>query len=125
MKIAVLGSGAGGTAVAFDWSAHGHEVFLFDVEQFPDNVSHIGRTGRIDAEGDLAGSAPVACAGHDVETVMSGADIVFLVGPAFATRPLAATCAPYLEDGAGGRRVPGIHWRGPGIQARSRPPGGR
>jgi len=30
MKIAVLGSGAGGTAVAFDWSAHGHEVFLFD-----------------------------------------------------------------------------------------------
>jgi len=99
MKIAVLGSGAGGTAVAFDWSAHGHDVFLFDVEQFPDNVSHIGATGKIDAEGDLAGSAPVAYAGHDVETVMSEAEIVFLVGPAFATRPLAAICAPHLEKG--------------------------
>ena len=33
MKIAVLGSGAGGTAVAFDWSARGHDVFLFDFEQ--------------------------------------------------------------------------------------------
>ena len=99
MKIAVLGSGAGGTAVAFDWSAHGHDVFLFDVEQFPDNVRRVSETGRIDAEGDLAGSAPVAYAGHDVETVMSGADIVFLVGPAFATRPLAAICAPHLETG--------------------------
>ncbi len=99
MKIAVLGSGAGGTAVAFDWAAHGHEVFLCDVEQFPENVRHISGTGRIDAEGDLEGSAPVVFAGHDVEAVMSGAAIVFLVGPAFATRPLAALCAPHLEAG--------------------------
>jgi opine dehydrogenase len=98
VKIAVLGSGAGGTAVAFDWSAHGHEVFLFNAK-FPDNVRHISETGRIDAEGDLEGSAPIAYAGHDVETVMSGADIVFLVSPAFVTRPLAAVCAPYLETG--------------------------
>jgi opine dehydrogenase len=99
MKIAVLGSGAGGTAVAFDWSAHGHEVFLFDFERFPDNVGHIAATGRIEAEGDLEGAAPVAYAGHDMKTVMSGAAIVFLVGPAFATRPFAAACAPYLEVG--------------------------
>jgi len=99
MKIAVLGSGAGGTAVAFDWSAHGHEVFLFDFERFPDNVRHIAATGQIEAEGDLAGRAPVAYAGHEIETVMSGAGIVFLVGPAFATRPFAAACAPFLEAG--------------------------
>lgn len=99
MKIAVLGSGAGGTAVAFDWSAHGHEVFLFDFERFPDNVRHIAGTGRIEAEGNLAGTVPVVWAGHEIETVMSGARIVFLVGPAFATRPMAAACAPYLEAG--------------------------
>lgn len=99
MKIAVLGSGAGGTAVAFDWSAHGHEVFLFDFERFPDNVRHIAATGRIDAEGDLEGVAPVAYAGHEIETVLSGAGIVFVVGPAFATRPFAAACAPFLEPG--------------------------
>jgi opine dehydrogenase len=99
MKIAVLGSGAGGTAVAFDWSAHGHEVFLFDFERFPDNVRHIAATGRIEGEGDLEGIAPIAYAGHEIETVMSGAGIVFLVGPAFATRPFAAACAPFLEPG--------------------------
>ena len=55
VKIGVLGSGAGGTAVAFDWSAHGHDVFLFDFERFPDNVRHIAVSGRIEAEGDLVG----------------------------------------------------------------------
>ena len=99
MKIAVLGSGAGGTAVAFDWSAHGHEVSLFDFERFTDNVRHIAETGRIDASGDLEGSAPIAYAGHDVERVLSGADIVFVVGPAFAVRPFASACAPHLEEG--------------------------
>ena len=99
MKIAVLGSGAGGTAVAFDWSAHGHDVFLFDFERFPDNVRHISKTGGIEAQGDLDGSAPSAWAGHDVATALRGADIVFVVGPAFAVRPCAAASAPHLEAG--------------------------
>jgi len=99
VKIGVLGSGAGGTAVAFDWSAHGHDVFLFDFERFPDNVHHIAASGRIEAEGDLEGDAPIEYAGHEIEAVMSGADIVFVVGPAFATRPFASACAPFLEAG--------------------------
>jgi opine dehydrogenase len=99
MKISVLGAGAGGTAVAFDWAAHGHEVRLFDFEQFPDNVRHVAASGRIEAEGGLEGSAPIAYSGHEIETAMRGADIVFVVGPAFATRPFAAACAPFLEAG--------------------------
>jgi opine dehydrogenase len=99
MKIAVLGAGAGGTAVAFDWAAHGHEVRLFDFEQFPDNVRHVAASGRIEAEGGLEGSAPIAYSGHEIETAMRGADTVFVVGPAFATRPFAAACAPFLEAG--------------------------
>ena len=35
MNIAVLGSGNGGCAVAFDCAANGHQVRLFDFEQFP------------------------------------------------------------------------------------------
>jgi opine dehydrogenase len=99
VKIAVLGSGAGGTAVGFDWSAHGHDVSLFDFEPFPDNVRHIAESRRIEAEGDLQGSAPIAYAGHELETVLRGAELVFVVGPAFATRPFAAACAPLLEAG--------------------------
>ncbi len=99
MKIAVLGSGAGGSAVAFDASAHGHEVFLFDFEHFPDNIGHIAGSGRIHATGGLEGSAPIAWAGHDIDTALRGAEAVFVVGPAFAVRPFAAACAPHLEAG--------------------------
>ncbi len=41
MKIAVLGAGAGGTAIAFDCAFHGHEVRLFDFPQFPENIKTI------------------------------------------------------------------------------------
>ena len=41
MKIAVLGSGNGGCAVAFDCAAHGHTVSLFDFERFPDTVAAV------------------------------------------------------------------------------------
>lgn len=41
MKIAVLGAGAGGTAVAFDCASHGHEVRLFDFPQFPENIQAV------------------------------------------------------------------------------------
>ena len=99
MKIAVLGSGAGGTAVAFDWAAHGHAVHLVDFEEFPANIARIAERGLIEAEGDLEGTAPVASAGHAVEPALNGADLVFLVGPAFATRPFAAACSPHLQAG--------------------------
>ena len=41
MKIAVLGSGNGGCAVAFDWAKHGHDVYLFDFEEFSANIDAI------------------------------------------------------------------------------------
>jgi len=99
MKVAVLGSGAGGTAVAFDWSQHGHEVFLFDFEQFPDNVAAIAAGGQIESEGDLEGTAPIAWAGHDAETAVGGADVVFVVAPSFATRAFADAAKDHLSDG--------------------------
>ncbi len=99
MKVAVLGSGAGGTAVAFDWAAHGHDVFLFDFEQFPDNVAEIAASGQIESEGDLEGTSPIAWAGHDAETAVRDAELIFVVAPSFATRPFAKAAAPYLSDG--------------------------
>ena len=42
MKVAILGSGGGGLAVAHDFSTHGHEVRLYDFENFPDNMTYLG-----------------------------------------------------------------------------------
>ena len=44
MKIAVLGSGNGGCAVAFDWATRGHQVSLFDFAQFAESIESIHAT---------------------------------------------------------------------------------
>jgi opine dehydrogenase len=99
MKIAVLGSGNGGCAVAFDCAAHGHQVRLFDFEKFPANISAVQKTGGIACEGELEGFQPMADAGHEIEKALDGADIIYAVGPAYSTRPFAEACKPHLKKG--------------------------
>ncbi len=99
MKIGVLGSGNGGCAVAFDYAKMGYDVFMFDFEQFPTQVNAITKNKGISAEGQLEGFAEIKYAGHDIEKVVSGADIIFAVGPAYSTEPFGEACKPYLKKG--------------------------
>lgn len=99
MKITVLGAGAGGTAVAFDCADHGHDVRLFDFPQFPDNIEAIAESGRIVADGDISGSAEIAYAGHDIDTALDGADLIYVVGPAYSTEPFGEAVAGRLRPG--------------------------
>lgn len=99
MKIAVLGSGNGDCAVAFDCSTHGHHVNLFDFEEFPKNIDMIQKNGGIYAEGELEGFASVKYAGHDIKKTLDGAAIIFAVGPAYSTKPFAKVCKNYLKKG--------------------------
>jgi opine dehydrogenase len=99
MNIAVLGSGNGGCAIAFDCAAHGHQVSLFDFEQFPESIKAVQDKGGIHCEGILEGYQPVVSAGHEIEKALDGADIIYAVGPAYSTRPFAEACKPYLNQG--------------------------
>jgi opine dehydrogenase len=99
MNIAVLGSGNGGCAVAFDCAAHGHQVNLFDFEPFPENIKAVQNNGGIHCEGILEGFQPMISAGHEIEKALDGADIIYAVGPAYSTRPFAEVCKPYLKQG--------------------------
>ena len=99
MKITVLGAGAGGTAVAFDCAAHGHEVRLFDFEQFPDNIAAIAAGGGIQAEGDIEGFGAIAYAGHDIDEALQGAELIYAVGPAYSTEPFGEAVAGKLREG--------------------------
>lgn len=97
MQVAVLGSGNGGLAVAFEWAQAGHDVALFDFEQFPDQVAEVAARGGITADGELEGFQPVRYAGHDPALAIPGADVVFAVGPAYSTEPFAETCRPFAN----------------------------
>ncbi len=99
MNIAVLGSGNGGCAVAFDYASHGHQVSLFDFEQFPESIRAVQKNGGIQCKGILEGFQPLVSAGHDIEKALDGADIIYAIGPAYSTRPFAEACKPCLKQG--------------------------
>jgi opine dehydrogenase len=107
VRVAVLGAGNGGVASAFDFAQHGHEVALFAPREFGANAAAVATAGGIAASGDLEGFAPVRYSGSDAAEALDGAELVVLVGPAYATEPLATAAGPHLPDGAAVLICPG------------------
>lgn len=99
MKVAVLGSGNGALAVAFEWAKSGHEVRIFDFEEFPKNIEAINKAGGIYSEGELEGFQKIPYAGYDVSRVVPEAELIFAVGPAYSTEPFGRVCKPYVKHG--------------------------
>jgi len=99
MKIAILGSGNGGCASAADWSLAGHEVRLFDFEQYSTQIEAIQKNGGIYVDGELNGFAPVFYAGHSVEETINDAELIVVVGPAYSTEPFAKAVKAYIRPG--------------------------
>lgn len=99
MKVAVLGSGNGAHAVAFEWSKSGHDVYMFDFMQFHENIEAISKIGGIFSEGELEGFQKIVYAGHDISKVITDADLIFAVGPAYSTETFGRECKPYVRKG--------------------------
>ncbi len=99
MNVAVLGSGNGGCAIAFEWALKGHQVSLFDFEQFPKMIGGIQRKGGLTCKGELEGTVSFHYVGHDLEKTLERAELIFVVGPAYSTEPFAKACKPYAKEG--------------------------
>lgn len=99
MKIAVLGSGNGGHAVAYEWARAGHDVYMFDFPQFDKSIKAIAAAGGITSSHVMEGFQKIAYAGSDLSKVIPGADMVFVVCPAYATEAFGKACADYYEEG--------------------------
>jgi opine dehydrogenase len=107
MRVAVLGAGNGGVASAFDFAQHGHEVSLYAPPEFGYSLAAVDKAGGITATGDLVGFAPIRYAGNDLGEAMAGAELVVIVGPAYATEPHAFLAGPYLTEGTAVLICPG------------------
>jgi len=99
MKVAILGSGNGACAMAFEWARAGHDIYMFDFPQFDRQINAINAAGGIYSEGEMEGFQKITYAGHDIELVLKDAPLVFAVGPAYATEPFGKACAPYAKAG--------------------------
>ena len=99
MKVAILGSGNGACAMAFEWARAGHDVYMYDFPQFDRQIKAINTAGVIYSEGEMEGFQPIKYAGHNIEICLKDAPLIFAVGPAYSTEPFGKACAPYAAAG--------------------------
>ena len=107
-RIAVLGGGHGARTVAADMALSGHEVTLFELERFHDNVAEIfaGKTIAISGKA-RQGKAKLARCTHDIAQAVENVDLILVVVPSLYHRVYAEILAPVLKDGQHVVLIPG------------------
>ena len=94
-----MGAGNGALAVAGEWSLAGHDVRMVQTEDHSSGLASIPEAGAVTVEGEVSGVAPITYVGTDFAQALDGAELIFAVGPAFATETFAEASAPHLTDG--------------------------
>jgi opine dehydrogenase len=98
LKVAVIGAGNGGMAIAANLGLKGAEVRLYD-----NNAAILGEIksqGGITLEqAGLERFAPISLVTNDPQSAVTGADLIMVVTPASAHREVAKTMAPFLTGG--------------------------
>jgi opine dehydrogenase len=98
--VAVLGGGNGGHAVAADLSLAGLKVNFFELPHFAGPFEKVLRTREVRLEGvSRDGMAKLNLATTDVEQAVKGAEILFVITPAFGHKVMAEAVAPHVQDG--------------------------
>ena len=97
MKIAVIGAGNGGQALAAFLSSKGYDVSLFN--RSLRRIAHIIETKRIRLEGIINGVFKLSLVSTNIEEVIKGRKLIMVVVPAFAHKSIAERIYPFLEDG--------------------------
>ena len=97
MKIAVIGAGNGGQALAAYLSMKGASVSLYNRSK--KRISSIIKTRRIRVEGEIQGVFEIDFATTDMGEAIRGRKLIMVAVPAFAHRDVAKKMAPHLEDG--------------------------
>lgn len=108
-KIAVLGAGNGGHALAFSLASRGHQVLLYEHPDFSDSLEGVRERGGIQAveritrngqeiEAAESGFAQLTSLTTDMKEAACYSDLLLVIVPSFAQEPLFSLLLPHLED---------------------------
>ncbi len=96
--VAVLGAGNGGQALAGHLALKGYPVRLFEHPDFGEKMDAISRAGGIELRGSLEGFGKLEEATIDANEALDGADVIYVVAPSFAQRPMMQLAGPSLRE---------------------------
>ncbi len=97
MKIAVIGSGSWGTAVALSQAKKGYEIYLWSWQQEETDRLNRDRENKEFLPG-ISLPPNIICS-HNTEECVNNADIVICAVPSPATRTTAKSLSPYIKKG--------------------------
>ncbi len=100
--VAVLGGGNGAFAHASHLALLGHRVNLFELPEFEQNIASVRALGGIELvphglDRLPKGFARLNLVSTDPREALEGAEVVWVVVPAFAQTRFAEACAPYFH----------------------------
>jgi opine dehydrogenase len=96
-RYAVLGAGHGGLAMAGHLAIQGHAVHLYN--RTDEHLTGVRWHGGIKVQGAVEGFGAIPLATADIHAALEGVDVVMIVTPATAHRPLAELLAPVVRAG--------------------------
>lgn len=97
MKIAVIGSGGWGTAIAILLSSRGHDVYLWSwIQEETDRLSRDRENKEFLPNVKFPDT--IYCT-HDMQKCTENAELIITAAPSPATRTTAKQLAPYVSDG--------------------------
>ena len=97
-RVAVLGAGNGGYALASDLALSGYKVNLFELERFKKyNLTPIEEKGGLEREGMRPGFAEMDVLTTDIEEALDNVPVVNVTIPAFAHDEFIELMAPHLD----------------------------
>lgn len=94
MRIAVIGAGHGGFAIAGNLA-----LKKFIVNLYSPFAKEIRSITEVILEGKIKGSGKLNLVTTNIKKAIKDAEIIMVVAPAFAHAQIAKDCSPYLEDG--------------------------
>ncbi len=100
-RVCVIGAGNGGLATAADLTLRSHEVTLFELPEFEQNIKEVKQQGGIKLEtlktsGLKGGFAKLYKITTNISEALRDTEIVLIVTPAFAHKKIAQECAEFL-----------------------------
>lgn len=97
MKIAVIGAGNGGQAIAGYLAMQGYDIALYDIVK--EKIEELKKLGGIKLEGRISGFGKLGCITTDIKEAVQGAEIIMITTIANAHKTVAQSIAPFVVDG--------------------------
>ena len=97
IKIAVLGAGHGGLAMAGHLALMGHKVNLFNRGE--ERLWGVKSAGTIEVTGEVEGFGKLNIATNSIKEAIEGVELIMVVVPAYGHRWMAEKMAPHLTEG--------------------------